>query len=235
MNNHQEGRQELKFLFPAGKKEAILDWLEAAFLPDPVYPFSRISSLYYDTPSFTLYHEKRSGDYLKTKVRLRWYGDLPPQNQGRNIICFFEVKQKTGSLCRKKRIELSVSTERLAADPFSDEGLINLPSSAVSPDYLPSGILLPMLLVQYNRYRFVDPEGDAGIALDTEIRCTRLNETFLPGAAPVSTGAGVLEIKGRSGEAPLSLRPVHVYLTKSEFSKYARCLEHLTEPPGRSA
>lgn len=218
--------QEHKYIFPAGYKDAVLDWLVSVFLPDPAYRFGLVSSLYYDTAALSLFREKRNGDYLKNKVRLRWYDDVK---------CFLEVKRKHGALCLKKRLELPALRSGLPDHLFSDEEIAELPSKLVSLDYLPEGILLPMALIRYERYRFVDPESGSRFALDGEIRCTGVNELFFPGTVPVQADAGVLEIKGKSGELPRALYPVSAYLTKSEFSKYARCLERVMEPRGRIA
>ena len=45
-------RIERKYLFPAGYTEVLRSWLEHACVPDPEYPSSTVSSIYFDTPDF---------------------------------------------------------------------------------------------------------------------------------------------------------------------------------------
>jgi hypothetical protein len=73
VGDHDAGTIEQKFLFQTGDKDLLLDWLEFHLVRDPKYYHSPIFSLYYDTPGLRFYGEARNGDYLKTKVRLRWY------------------------------------------------------------------------------------------------------------------------------------------------------------------
>jgi hypothetical protein len=76
----------------------------------------------------------------------------------------------------------------------------------------------------------MDSQGGSRIALDTDIRCNRVNAVYFPFLPPVNLGMGVLEIKGNQTELPGSLDPIQTHLTKSAFSKYAQCLEHLANP-----
>src|SRR5687768_10814864 len=63
---------EQKFVFTPHHLAYVRAHLDRVLRPDPSYEEGRISSVYYDTPSLELYHEKRASEYLKTKVRLRW-------------------------------------------------------------------------------------------------------------------------------------------------------------------
>lgn len=70
---------ELKFVFRNGFAREIVSWLEGRCLPDPEYPKGRVNSIYYDLRDHRLLDEKRNSDFLKTKVRLRWYADVHTQ------------------------------------------------------------------------------------------------------------------------------------------------------------
>ncbi len=233
MNTDAFQNIEQKYIFVAQQKEMILDWLQYCYIRDPAFYFGTISSLYYDTPTLSLYDEKRNSDYLKSKVRLRWYENLQESNQAFDVKCYLEIKRKYGTVRQKERMELVISSKKLVIDPFSDEEILSLPARVYELGYFPTGILVPMLLIQYNRYRFVDAQSGARIALDTEICCTHVNATYVSGLPPVYLGAGVLEIKGRHRQLLSSLHPIHVHLTKEAFSKYARCLEYLMQPLAR--
>jgi hypothetical protein len=229
---------EYKYLFPAGYEAPVLEWLEHACLSDPVYDHGIVYSIYYDTPGLFHYQESGDGDFLKSKVRLRWYADSGspvPETaaSATSVKCFLEAKKKFGSVREKRRLELFLPTETLDSDPFSQAAILDLPLRAFELGYLPSGILVPVLLVRYRRRRFVDPETHVRIAVDTEICCPAANESLLPGLPPVHLGLGVVETKGPRRGWPATLRPLQGLLTRSPFSKYARCLEELQQPLGR--
>ena len=65
---------EIKYTVPASRVPALCSLLDARCHPDPHYPRGHVRSLYFDTPDLRFLAEKSDGDFLKTKVRLRWYG-----------------------------------------------------------------------------------------------------------------------------------------------------------------
>lgn len=67
---------ELKYVFPNRRAVSILNWLKARCRSDSDYPAAVVSSIYYDTVDWRSLAEKNNSDYLKTKIRLRWYQDL---------------------------------------------------------------------------------------------------------------------------------------------------------------
>ena len=221
---------EQKYVFIGQQKEMLLDWLEHCYIRDPVFDFGTISSIYYDTPALSSYYEKRNSDYLKSKVRLRWYEDLQALDGDVDVTCYLEVKRKYGTVRQKDRMEVVISSKKLIDDPFTDQEISSLPSRTYELSCFPPGILVPILLIQYNRYRFMDSQSRSRIALDTDIRCNRVNAVYFPFLPPVNLGMGVLEIKGNQTELPGSLNPIQSHLSKSAFSKYAQCLEHLGYP-----
>ncbi len=226
-------RVEQKYLFPAGYKEMILAWLEHVCMPDPLYPSSAVSSLYYDTPGLFHFHESRNGEYLRAKVRLRWYADIHSSDPDAGVRCYLEVKRKQGALSGKQRTEVMIPSRVLVDDPFSNDQILDLPARVFDLEYQPSGMLVPVLIVQYRRHRYIDADSKSSIAVDAEIRCTRANETFVPGMPPVHFDAAVLEIKGMNRKTLHVLNPIGSYLTKSTFSKYGISLESLMQPLGR--
>jgi hypothetical protein len=221
---------EQKYIFMGQQKEMILDWLEYCYVRDPVFDFGTISSIYYDTPALSSYYEKRNSDYLKSKVRLRWYEDLQTSDPDVDVTCYLEVKRKYGTVRQKERMEVVIPLKKLLDDPFSDRDILNLPYRIHELRCFPPGILVPTLLIQYDRYRFIDSQGRSRVALDTDICCNRVNEVYFPLVPPVHLGMGVLEVKGNQNELPDSLNPIQAQLTKSAFSKYAQCFEHLGNP-----
>jgi hypothetical protein len=223
---------EQKFVFPIHYRDELLAWATYALEPDPGHSGGVVHSLYYDTPDLELYSQKRNSEFLKYKVRLRWYdeaGALPPDAR---VPCFLEVKRKIGAARRKRRTTADLPAAVLAGSPFDSPEVSALAGVALEIGFAAQGPLVPMALIRYHRMRFVDPATGARIALDGEIGCQAVNRAFLPAEAPIVLDTGVLEIKGTARHLPPSLEPVAFLLTKSSFSKYAQCLEHLLHPAG---
>jgi hypothetical protein len=233
INQDRFQRVEQKYLFPAGYTDVIRTWLEHACVPDPRYPSSVVSSIYFDTPELFHFHESRNGEFLRAKVRLRWYTDNAATEPGAGVRCYLEIKAKQGALSEKKRAEVTIPSRVLLDDLFSDEQILDLTARVFGLGYRAAGMLVPILLIQYRRQRYLDVESDSGIALDGEIRCTRANDAVVRATLPVCLDVGVLEIKGMNREACGVLKPIGSYLTKSPFSKYAVSLEFLMQPLGR--
>lgn len=224
---------EQKFVFVNPQKDMILEWVEHACARDGKYYIGVVSSLYFDTPGLEHYLEKRNSDYVKSKIRLRWYEDVERAGEAFDVTCFVEMKRKHGVSRQKERSEILIDSHRLRDNPFDDEKILEIPNRVFDLDYIPPGILVPMLLIQYDRHRYVDPESGSRIAVDTNIRCTRTNAAYVPGVPPVHLEAGVLEVKGPDTGLPRVLKPMAARLTIEAFSKYARCWESLMQPLGR--
>lgn len=224
---------EQKYVFQGPHKSAIQDWIESFFIPDPFFHFGAISTLYYDTPGFELYWEKCNSDYLKSKVRLRWYEKLDELAQDSTVTCYLEFKQKRGAKRFKARKKIFLPLTGLQENPFEDEEVINLPLTLSELVSVPVTGLVPMLLIQYDRQRFIDPQSGSRIALDTNIRCTGANQKFVSVVTPVLIDNGVLEIKGEGRGLLPCLNHISGNLTKESFSKYSYCYELLQQPAGR--
>jgi VTC domain-containing protein len=220
---------EQKFLFNATKQSLLLDWLDCQFVRDPEFYFSPILSLYYDTPSLSCYDEARNGDYLKTKIRLRWYQREIPAKQER-LSCFFEIKRKVGAHRQKQRKALNLDPQSLSGDLFSDPALRGLPEAIPEWRLLVRGALVPLLVIEYERFRFVEPHSRTRVSVDTGIVCRRANSAYLAAPLPIRMEVGVLEVKGPQDTLPRSLRPMERHLRKQSFSKYAHCCDLLLDP-----
>jgi hypothetical protein len=221
---------EQKYNFIIQQQQMLLDWLEYCYVQDPNYQFSYVSSIYYDTPTLDLYWEKRNGDYLKSKIRLRWYAKLRELDPNQMVECYLEVKRKFGAIRNKKRLGLKIAVKQLLVDPFESDDIIGLPSMVYDLGYFPRGMLVPTLLIKYERYRFIDPKSGSRIALDINICCKYANTKYISGTFPIYLPVGVLEIKGEHQKMLDSLSPIAHQLTKMAFSKYGRCCDVLKKP-----
>ena len=79
----------------------MLQHLERVCATDGQYSANIISSIYFDTVNHDFAMEKAASDYLKTKIRVRWYADS--EGSGEIGKCFLEVKRKIGSTRLKQR------------------------------------------------------------------------------------------------------------------------------------
>ena len=232
-DNYFQSDIEQKYVFPRFHTDAIFSWVERVCLSDFNFPMSLVSSLYYDTPGFSFYREKSNSFYLKTKVRLRWYGQLQSRPKNSPVNCLLEVKKKVGRLRQKKRIPLKIIASKLINCQFSDEEIATLPLQVADSIPVPAVVLIPLLIVRYNRYRFVDPQSSSRISIDVDISCPQVNPLYFPtGRSLNPLDVGVLEVKGKQMELPDALLPISQYLRKDSFSKYASCCEHLSNPFG---
>jgi hypothetical protein len=222
---------EHKFLFARTHRPFVENLLRFALRPDPEFHKGRITSIYYDTPTFDLYHEKRASTYLKNKIRVRWYGDAAAMTG--DVKCYLELKSKIGGTRQKERFPLMLPASLLASKnlsaPLLARPLSMLPTFGHSFD----GAIAPMLTVQYERQRLVDSSTGTRVAIDTDICCPAVNRQFVPAFPPVFLDMCVLEIKGSERELPAWLHPIRDFVRREAFSKYASCFEHLLQPAGR--
>jgi hypothetical protein len=70
------GERELKFTMPAARAHLARRRLETLCRRDPEFPSAIVWTIYYDTPALVSLGEKLNSDYLKRKIRVRWYSDL---------------------------------------------------------------------------------------------------------------------------------------------------------------
>ena len=221
---------ELKFTVDGRDVAAISRWLGVVCQPDPLYPYGAVSSIYFDTPALARLYEKINGDYLKTKIRLRWY-DVPNRPAGPS---FLEAKFRIGVRRRKVRVATEYSPDRLQALPLHDQALRRIPYGL-----RPLGVpvpeeLRPVLVVRYTRDRFVDPVTRVRISFDSDISVPAVNHELLPTPPALPLPVGVVEVKGMSSELPISIRRLtSIGGRKSSFSKFLACYEHATLGLGR--
>lgn len=218
-------RVEIKYLLDLPQGEPMAAWLDHVCVNDPAHPEGTISSIYFDTPRLALYERKASSDYIKVKVRLRWY-DEDVANGGP---AYLESKIKEGRVVRKRREKVTLARESL--DNLSEcEGLVEeLRARAESLTGVPLGHLLPVCVVRYNRRRYLDGRTGSRVALDRTIRVYPADGNHFPVVDPVLLGVVVLEVKGScaAGHFPHLFPGIGYAPLPSSFSKYAAGVEAL--------
>ncbi|MDH3378406.1 MAG: VTC domain-containing protein [Gammaproteobacteria bacterium] len=219
---------EIKFAVPANRTAITLRMLEQLCDPDPKYPFGIISSIYYDSPNWDYLREKRDSDYLKTKVRLRWYEQTDADTETPDL-SHMEIKYRIGSKRKKIRVPTIFSGKYLSNTELDDAKLLRMPSILATKGAPIRQPIFPAFIVRYCRNRFVDRSTGARLCLDYSI-CSPKSNSFMVGSPyPCMLQSSVLEIKGTDGELPLSLQALFkVGLRRESFSKYYECYAQLT-------
>ncbi len=218
-------RNERKFTAPNTAAEFARVWLQHVCVPDFEFPSNRVSSIYYDTPDLSCYQEKANGDYLKTKVRLRWY-EPSLKNETGQIPAFLEIKTKEGIRGGKFRKKLFFPEHWLDQVSMEDTAL----TEVIYENAYELGVGLParlfaVLTVSYQRERFICPYSGARVSLDTSIRSGQPNREILPYDAFPELEMIVLEIKEEKiTDVPWLDRLYEIGFRFESFSKYGMCL-----------
>ncbi len=198
---------EIKFAVPASAAGSLRTWIGAVCRPDAVHPPARVTTVYFDTPWLALLSEKIDSDYLKTKVRVRWYG----AGDSLASTAFAEVKCRVGAHRDKVRVVIDVPPSDLSRWPLHDARwpavLGGLRAAAPT---LPAR-LAPVLCLTYTRHRFDDPASGARVTIDSDIRAA--GSEHRDGAGPRACRARQrgFRVQGRgvrSAGAPGPRRPV---------------------------
>ena len=156
------------------------------------YGLTTISSIYYDTPRFSLINKSIEKPSYKEKIRLRSYGLAKEDSP-----VFLEIKRKNEKIVYKRRI---VSTENKVEKFFKedeefDQEQISRELQAFKENY---GTLEPKYLIIYDRIAYYQDNSDLRITLDMNPRY-RVNDlnlhTSLDGTPLLKEGEAILEVK----------------------------------------
>ncbi len=220
---------ELKFSFETSDAKTLLGWLCCRCQKDPQYYKNIVSSIYYDTPNWHSLEEKVNSDYLKNKIRLRWYSDIDSNDILDNA--FIELKSRAGAQRTKIRYKIDLSAHVVSKASLQSEILRDVPNQLLNDILLPTQ-LTAVYIVQYHRYRFIEPVTQARVCLDTHINIPKVNSNIIAMTNPRPLPIGVIEVKGQQAKLPAVLHQLTALgCEKSSFSKYLHCYEHLTHQP----
>ena len=220
---------ELKYAVDAAQADAIRSWLATVCRRDPAYPGGFVNSIYFDTPALQHIGEKVNSDYLKTKIRLRWY-EIPGQSSSGS---FLEAKFRIGTRREKIRVPIPTDGHPLSRLGLDDQSLRELPARLRPLGVPVSGLLQPLLVIRYRRDRFVSPMTPTRVSLDTDITVPKVNSGFLATANPTPLRTAVVEVKGAGSKLPRVLHHLFdIGGRKVAFSKYLACYDHAVHPLG---
>ena len=169
---------ETKFVLNNSAAHTFVQWLACRCLPDPDFPTGIISSIYYDTQDWQFLQEKYNSDYLKTKVRVRWYADIDSEQP--ETVSYLEAKYKIGAKRDKVRIKIDVSGHWLSSVSLDDQALLEIPRRLWSENVEIPGHLYPTLQINYKRQRFIEPLTGTRLNVDYDIWVPDVNRQMLP-------------------------------------------------------
>ena len=216
--------RELKFVLPMARAELVRRWLDTICRPDPEYPDADVWTVYYDTPDWQSLEEKLASDYLKTKLRVRWYAVPGGAVEGR---AFVEAKFRVGARRDKVRRMLDVPAPDLALRAL-DDPVFGQARRCLAQDGLVLGpAWQPALALRYRRRRYLESFSRSRVSLDTDIAAMRLNHARVLARCHGPLPTGVLEVKGEADTLPGRLRPLlSLGIRKQSFSKYSAVYLH---------
>lgn len=219
---HEAPKHETKFVFSNTIAHLIIQWLSCRCYPDPEFPVGIVSSIYYDTRDWHFLREKINSDYLKTKVRVRWYTDIISQEPAG--YSFIEVKQKIGATRKKIRIKSDISGKWLSCVDLDSRKLLEIPHVIGTRFQDIPKQIYPVFQIRYKRWRFIEPVTGTRLCIDQDIFVPKVNELIIAATTPLCLRYGVFELKGKIRELPDVLHQLTVLgCRKASFSKYSSC------------
>lgn len=213
---------EGKYTVDLGNHDFVLAALRQLCRSDPEYPGDHINSAYFDTVDLDMLRQKLDSNYLKTKLRLRWYGS--PSASETPVTAYLEIKGKEGVRRRKvrKKVSLAAAAVQPGKESFTD--IQQFANSAYELDWIPNAAVFPMIVIRYYRHRFSEPLSGARISLDSEIQYSNVNPHFFPATGSRKLKHCVLEIKSDAGGMPPALASIKSRVNiRDSFSKYEEC------------
>lgn len=220
------GERELKFTLAAGRVQAARHRLDSLCRRDREFPSALVWTIYYDTPSLVSLGEKINSDYLKRKIRVRWYSDLDGRVNGP---AFVEAKRRVGTHRSKTRERLSYHAEEIARWNLQDARLLDFPLRLQPHGVLGQESWLPAILIRYRRDRFVESATRARVSLDADIAGMAANPRLVSATDVSPLPTAVVEVKGAEDELPPVLRSLmSLGLRKRSFSKFLAVYAHMT-------
>lgn len=192
-------------------------------LPDTLHPEDWVHTIHFDTADLEAYRQCIDGEFIKKKVRARWYADHPgalpegPVN--------LEIKRRRGNATGK---ELCGTGQLVVSEPdelFNSDIWNNIfGNSAFAPLVLASP-LIPVMWSCYRRRRYYDQWSGARLSLDECIQGLAFNWHCnagkpVPHTARLNTT--VIEVKSPVEQHPPFLQ--HLAGAQRGYSKYKRLI-----------
>lgn len=188
------------------------------------FPVRNVNNIYLDTPELRHYHDNVHGVALRTKVRIRWYGEL----FGEIARPILEIKRKRGLLGTKESVPLPAFAldERLDRD-----ALLSLLERAELPAPLRAVLRYhePTLVNRYRRRYFRSADRGLRLTIDWDLEFYAVagrHNAFRRHAS--DRRLAVLELKYGDAAAPFSDHVTNALpFRMTRMSKYVHGLDSL--------
>lgn len=222
-SSRPDGREERKYPFPAARASFLTAWLDARLPRERRFPSDVVTSCYYDTPNLDSYQESADGEFIKHKLRLRWYGDPVDPYAG----VWLEVKSRDGAQSTKQRVRYPSSgvPNQLGLIIPDRAELVRRLRDLTDRATLPlEPTLQPIALIRYRRIRWQSADGVMRASLDTNVQTSNPSGAAIWLPVP---GGSVLELKSSGELLPHIAHLGRLGLRRTAHSKYALAVETL--------
>jgi hypothetical protein len=208
---------EIKFLVPADRVEALLEWARERLRADPYGSGPHgdtyeTNSIYFDTAEFDVFH--RRGSFGRSKYRARRYGMAEEM--------FLERKLKTNDLVSKRRSIVPCSELAKLASAETRKGW----AGHWFHRRILARRLAPVAQVAYTRTALVHSNGHGPIRMTLDVGVRAVQSKALAfqelAGAPLLTGSnGILELKFYRSRPPVFDELIETFaLIAQPISKY---------------
>lgn len=229
-------RFEFKYLISPVEAEKIKSYLALYTVRDPFVEgtgkdYYEVLSLYYDSPFFYYYNEKRDGIKKRKKIRLRTY-----RNNGVfSPYVFFEIKRKDDVIVSKDRFMMSVEdyqTLRTNGDLNHLRPAVDTNTQDLIREFLRERAvraIRPVLFVVYDREPYVGKfNSNVRITFDSNLRGAENDDVLYSGKNLVDVLGPmvILELKF-NGTLPFYIHnAIKIFnLQRIAYSKYCSGIE----------
>lgn len=209
---------EVKYVLTEDEAREVERRLRPRLAPDPHGDAYRITSVYFDTPGFAVYH--RGEGHRSRKYRVRRYGAEPT--------AFLELKTKRGGQVKKRRTQVPLDGLAWLAGPVPPDW----PGAWFARRLALRG-LRPVCRVTYERVAYVGSSASGPVRLTFDRAAHGLaadgpNPEPFAGGPPLLDGEVVVEFKFL-GAMPAVFKDAVAALRLSarSGSKYRRCVDAL--------
>jgi hypothetical protein len=180
-----------------------------------------VNNIYFDSPEMDSFLDNVAGAMFRSKVRIRWYGDLRGGSQQPTI----EFKKKCGLLGSKESYPLAPFA---IGEDFSRSRIRELLHSSLLPEFLCARLACaePSLLNRYRRKYFRSVDERYRITLDDRQQFFEVSP--LPGLRKLWTNDSdvILELKyAQEDDDDASRITNHFPFRLTKSSKYVRGIE----------
>jgi hypothetical protein len=227
VRERREFASEIKFVVPSSLAEQLSDWARARLMADPnaggaAGDTYKITSLYFDTDAFDVFH--RRGSFGRSKLRVRRYGQTE--------LLFLERKLRTRGLLAKRRSIVSIGELDRLTEETPDR---SWPGYWFHRRLLARG-LKPVCQISYQRLARVamTPFGPIRLTVDRDLHGTPVEGLKFSGEEGplLLDGSSILELKFRRELPPLFKNLLEEFALNPEpFSKYRQAVKILALAP----